>query len=129
MYKFIINKGLFENILLKKVVLLEKEANRYWKKELLVPKIIDDSIFYEIKKIDKILLANTLGEDKPQIIIECKKIEYIKNEMKFKIYLGNILEQKNINNFKDEKDILINQLIDEKKELMEILQKIKSSIK
>ncbi|WP_290125348.1 hypothetical protein [Aliarcobacter cryaerophilus] len=43
--------------------------------------------------------------------------------------MGKILEQKNINNFKDKKDILISELINEKNELIKILENIKKSIK
>lgn len=32
MYKFSINKDLFDNILLKKIKILEKENTNYWKK-------------------------------------------------------------------------------------------------
>ena len=39
------------------------------------------------------------------------------------------LEQKNINNFKDKKDILISELINEKNELIKMLENIKKSIK
>ena len=45
----------------------------------------------------------------------------------FEFYLGKILEQKNIPEIDDEKDILIKQLLDEKKELMNILEEIKKS--
>ena len=129
MYRFSINKELFENILLKKTLILEKENTNYWKKEFLEPKIVDNNISYSLKKIDKIVLSNTLGNDKPQIIAECLGIDYLEDESKFKIYLGKILEQKNINNFKDKKDILISELINEKNELIKILENIKKSIK
>ncbi|MFV3255003.1 hypothetical protein, partial [Klebsiella pneumoniae] len=59
----------------------------------------------------------------------CLGIDYLEDESKFKIYLGKILEQKNINNFKDKKDILISELINEKNELIKILENIKKSIK
>lgn len=125
MYKLSISKELFEDILLKNIIIIEKEATKYWKKEFLEPKIIEDSIFYDIKNIEKIVFVNTFGEEKPQIIVECKKIEYLKDKNLFKIYLGKVLEQKNIDLFKDEKDILIKKLLDEKQELIEILKEIK----
>ena len=52
MYKFSINKDLFDNILLKKIRILEKENTNYWKKELLEPIIIDDKLTYEIKQFE-----------------------------------------------------------------------------
>ncbi|AXK48899.1 hypothetical protein CRU87_02300 [Aliarcobacter trophiarum LMG 25534] len=125
MYKLSISKELFENILLKNIKVIEKEASKYWKKEFLEPKIIEDNIYYDIKSIDKIVFVNTFGEDKPQIIVECRKIEYLKDKNLFKIYLGKVLEQKNIDLFKDEKDILIKKLLDEKQELIKILEDIK----
>ncbi|HRM99547.1 MAG TPA: hypothetical protein PKY07_01820, partial [Aliarcobacter cryaerophilus] len=75
--------------------------------EFLEPKIIGDNIFYDIKCIEKIVFVNTFGEDKPQIIVECNKIEYLEDKNIFKIYIGKILEQKNIDLFKDEKQELI----------------------
>ena len=129
MLKLSINKVLFEDIILKNITTIEKEATNYWKKEFLEPKIVDNNIFYSLKKIDKIVLVNTLRDDKPQIIVECLGIDYLEDESKFKIYLGKILEQKNINNFKDKKDILISELINEKNELIKILENIKKSIK
>ncbi|MBL3518935.1 hypothetical protein H0A43_00415 [Arcobacter lanthieri] len=129
MYKFSIKKELFEDIMLKKVNILEKKATNYWRKEILVPKIIDESIFFEIKDSERLILVNGLGEDKPKIIVECLKTEYIKDRAIFRFYLGKILEQKNINDFQDEKDILIKELLNEKNELMKILENLKKSIK
>ncbi|PRM96589.1 hypothetical protein [Aliarcobacter cryaerophilus] len=129
MLKLSINKVLFEDIILKNITIIEKEATKYWKKEFLEPKIIEDNILYDIKCIEKIVFVNTFGEDKPQIIVECQKIEYLEDKNIFKIYIGKILEQKNINNFKDEKDILINELMNEKNELIKMLENIKKSIK
>lgn len=129
MLKLSINKVLFEDIILKNITIIEKEATKYWKKEFLEPKIIGDNILYDIKCIEKIVFVNTFGEDKPQIIVECQKIEYLEDKNIFKIYIGKILEQKNINNFKDEKDILINELMNEKNELIKMLENIKKSIK
>lgn len=129
MLKLSINKVLFEDIILKNITIIEKEATKYWKKEFLEPKIIEDNILYDIKCIEKIVFVNTFGEDKPQIIVECQKIEYLEDKNIFKIHIGKILEQKNINNFKDEKDILINELMNEKNELIKMLENIKKSIK
>ncbi len=129
MLKLSINKVLFEDIILKNITTIEKEATNYWKKEFLEKKIVDNNIFYNLKNIDKIILFNTLGDDKPKVISKCLGIDYLEDESKFKIYLGKILEQKNINNFKDKKDILISKLINEKNELIKILENIKKSIK
>ena len=75
MLKLSINKNLFDDILIKKVLLLEKKNSNYWKKELLEPIIIEDKLSYKIKQIEKLILVNGLGEDKPQMIIECKKVD------------------------------------------------------
>ena len=121
MYKLSINKELFDDILLKKINILEKKNNSYWKKELLDPSIIDDNITYTIKQFDKLQITNGLGKDKPQMIIECKKVDYdIKNGC-FEFYLGKILEQKNINVVEDDKDIIIKQLLEEREKLLEML--------
>ncbi len=128
MYKLSINKDLFENILLKKTLILEKVSTNYWKKELLEPTLKDDKLIYEIKQFKKIILTNGLGEDKPQLVIECLKVDYSIEKNVFELHLGKILEQKNIlKEVEDEKDILIKQLLNEKQELMNVLDEIKKS--
>ena len=62
MYKLSINKDLFENILLKKTLILEKENTNYWKKELLEAILKDDKLTYEIKQFKKKNLALTYGQ-------------------------------------------------------------------
>lgn len=108
---------------------IEKESSNYWKKELLEPIIIENKLTYKIKQINKLLITNGLGEDKPQIVIECLKIDFAQQKGIFEFYLGKILEQKNIAEIEveDEKDILIKQLLNEKKELLNILNDIKKS--
>jgi hypothetical protein len=127
MYKLSINKDLFENILLKRINILEKENNNYWKKELLEPKIIDDKLTYTIKQITKLLITNGLGSDKPQIIVECLKVDYSIEKGCFEFYLGKILEQKNTAANESQKDKMIEQLLKEKEELENILIEIKNS--
>ena len=128
MYKFSVNKELFDNIYSKKVTVLEKENTKHWKKELLEPILKDDKLSYTIKQVKKIQISNGLGEDKPQLVIECLKVDYSIEKNFFEFYLGKILEQKNIiTQIEDEKDILIKQLLDEKKELMNVINEIKKS--
>ncbi|MDH1976113.1 hypothetical protein [Aliarcobacter butzleri] len=129
MFKLSVNKDLFSKILSKKLYVIEKESSNYWKKELLEPIIIENKLTYKIKQISKLLLTNGLGEDKPQIVIECLKIDFSQQKSIFEFYLGKILEQKNIAEIEveDEKDILIKQLLNEKKELLNILNDIKKS--
>ncbi|MCG3656131.1 hypothetical protein ACOTWK_06090 [Aliarcobacter butzleri] len=129
MFKLSVNKDLFSKILSKKLYVIEKESSNYWKKELLEPIIIENKLTYKIKQINKLLLTNGLGEDKPQIVIECLKIDFSQQKGIFEFYLGKILEQKNIAEIEveDEKDILIKQLLNEKKELLNILNDIKKS--
>ncbi|EFU69101.1 conserved hypothetical protein [Aliarcobacter butzleri JV22] len=129
MFKLSVNKDLFSKILSKKLYVIEKESSNYWKKELLEPIIIENKLTYKIKQINKLLITNGLGEDKPQIVIECLKIDFAQQKGIFEFYLGKILEQKNIAEIEveDEKDILIKQLLNEKKELLNILNDIKKS--
>ena len=129
MFKLSVNKDLFSKILSKKLYVIEKENSNYWKKELLEPIIIENKLTYKIKQINKLLITNGLGEDKPQIVIECLKIDFLQQKGIFEFYLGKILEQKNIAEIEveDEKDILIKQLLNEKKELLNILNDIKKS--
>ncbi|MCT7552930.1 hypothetical protein [Aliarcobacter butzleri] len=129
MFKLSVNKDLFSRILSKKLYVIEKESSNYWKKELLEPIIIENKLTYKIKQINKLLITNGLGEDKPQIVIECLKIDFSQQKSIFEFYLGKILEQKNIAEIEveDEKDILIKQLLNEKKELLNILNDIKKS--
>jgi len=125
-YKLSINKDLFENILLKKTLILEKENTNYWKKELLEPILRDDKLTYEIKQFKKIIVTNGLGNDKPQIVVECLRVDYSIENGVFEFYLGKILEQKNINNTQDEKDKIIEQLLKEK---VELENKLKEKVK
>ncbi len=125
--KLSINKEIFENILSKKQTSLQKKSSLYWKKELLDISFLDDKIVYKIHKFEKIVLINGLGDDKPQLTIELKDLKYDESNSLFIFYFGNILEQKNILNLEDEKDILIKKLLDEKKELRKILEELKSS--
>jgi hypothetical protein len=133
-YKLSINKDLFENILLKKTLILEKENTNYWKKELLEPTLKDDKLTYELKQFKKIVITNGLGNDKPQIVVECLKVDYSIENGVFEFHLGKILEQKNILQVNileanDEKDILIKQLLQEKEELKNILKEMKNKFK
>ena len=121
MYKLSINKELFSDILLKKINILEKKNNNYWKKELLEPTIIDDKLTYTIKQFDKVQITHGLGKNQPQLIIECKKVDYDIENGCFQFYLGKIFEQKNINIVEDEKDIIIKQLLEEREKLLEML--------
>ena len=127
MYKFSISKELFDDILLKKIKVLEKENTNYWKKELLEPIIIDDKLTYKIKQFEKIILTNGLGEDKPQLTIECLRVDYSVKNTCFEFYLGKILEQKNTTINENQKDVLIEQLLKEKEELENILIEIRNS--
>lgn len=127
MYKLSINKDLFDNILLKKIRILEKENTNYWKKELLEPIIIDDKLTYEIKQFEKIVLTNGLSEDKPQMTIECLRVDYSLENNYFEFYLGKILEKKNTTINETQKDVLIEQLLKEKEELENILIEIRNS--
>ena len=119
MLKLSINKNLFDSILIRKINILEKNNSKYWKKELLEPIIIENKLTYKIRQIEKIVLVNGLGENKPQMIIECKKVDYsIENEC-FEFHLGKIIEQKNTINIEEsDKDLLIKQLLEEKEELI-----------
>lgn len=128
MYKISLNKELFDNIYSKKITILEKENTKYWKKELLEPILKDDKLTYIIKQVKKIKITNGLGEDKPQLVVECLKVDYSIEKNVFEFYIGKILEQKNIlTQIEDEKDILIKQLLSEKQELMNVLNEIKKS--
>lgn len=114
MYKISVSKELFNDIQLKKIKVLEKSTSSYWKRELIEPKIVNDKIKYSIKQIDKIKITNGLGEDKPQMTIECEKIDYSFKKDLFEFYLGKIIEQKNSELDEDYKDNLIQELLKER---------------
>ena len=128
MYKLSINKDLFENILLKKILILEKENTNYWKKELLEPILKDDKLTYEIKKFKKIAITNGLGNDKPQIVVECLKVDYSIENGVFEFHLGKILEQKNVGIEEQDKDKIIEQLLEENKKLKEKVKLVQQKI-
>lgn len=117
MYKISVNKELFKDIQFKKINILEKDTSKYWQKELLEPKIEDDKIKYNIKQIDKLLITNGLGDEKPQLTVECEKVDYSFRKDIFEFHLGKILEQKNTDVSEDYKDTLIEQLLREKAQL------------
>lgn len=117
MYKISVSKIEFENILLKKTKILKKDNTKYWKKELLEVKIINDKISYKIKQVDTLFISNGLQDDKPLIKVECLKVDYSSLGDCFEFYLGKILEQKNISINDNYKDILIEKLIREKHSL------------
>lgn len=123
MYKISVDKELFKDIQFKKRNLIEKATSKYWQKELLEPKIENDKIKYGIKQIDTLLITNGLGDDKPQLTIECKKIDYSFKKDIFEFHLGKILEQKNTDLSEDYKDSLIEQLLKEKAELENSMNK------
>ena len=128
MYKFSINKDLFENILLKKTLILEKENTNYWKKELLEATLKDDKLTYEIKQFKKIVITNGLGNDKPQIVVECLKVDYSIENGVFEFHLGKILEQKNVGIEEQDKDKIIEQLLEENKKLKEKVKIVQQKI-
>lgn len=119
MLKISIDKKLFEDILLKKTFFITKDTTKYWKKELLEPTIKNDRISYSIKQVKKLTLTNGLGEEKPSIVIECKKIDYDGKKDQFLFELGKIIEQKNTQIEDNYKDNLIEQLLKEKAQLEE----------
>ncbi len=123
MYKISVDKDLFKDIQFKKTHILEKETSKYWQKELLEPKIIDDKIKYSIKQVDKLIITNGLGEDKPQLTIECDKIDYSAKKDIFEFYLGKILEQKNTDLEDNYKDTLIEELLREKAQLEDTMNR------
>lgn len=125
--KLSINKDIFEKIVSKNINFIEKESSNYWKKELLEIKFNKNEILYNVYKFDKIILTNGLGKEKPEITIELKNLVYDKNRGVFIFYFGKILEQKNISNISDDKDILIKKLLDEKNELLKMISDIKKS--
>ena len=117
MHKISVAKELFEDILLKKILVLSKENNKYWKKILLEPKIINDNIEYSIKQFDTLTITNGLGKENPLLVIECKKIDYSSSKDCFEFSLGKVIEQKNTNLEENYKDNLIEQLLKEKEVL------------
>ncbi|MCP4969883.1 MAG: GGDEF domain-containing protein [Arcobacter sp.] len=123
MYKISIDKNLFQNIQFKKTNILEKKTTKYWQKELLEPKIVDDKIRYSIKQVDKLILTNGLGEDKPQLTIECDKIDYSSQKDIFEFHLGKIIEQKNTDLEDNYKDNLIEELLRQKAQLEDTMNR------
>lgn len=123
MYKISVDKELFKDLQLKKTHILEKNTSKYWKKELLEPKIENDKIKYAIKQIDKIFISNGLGDEKPQMIVECKKVDYSFKKDIFEFHLGKIIEQKNTDIEENYKDALIEELLREKAQLEDTMNR------
>jgi len=123
MYKISVSKDLFKEIQFKKISMIEKKTSLFWKKELLQPRIENDRIKYSIKQIDKLKITNGLGDEKPQMVLECKSVDYSFKKDIFEFHLGRILEQKNTDFSDDYKDSLIEQLLKEKAQLEDSLNK------
>lgn len=123
MLQLLVQKDLFEDILSTKTKVIEKKVSNYWKKELLDISIVNDAIHYEIRKVNKLRIANEFGEDKPNIVIECHKVDYNVQKNMFEFYLGKIIEQRNIQVKEDYKDTLIQELLKEKEALKESMNK------
>ena len=128
MYKLSINKELFESILLKKTIILEKQNTNYWKKELLEPVLIGDKLSYEIRQFKKLILTNGLGNTKYQLVIECLKVDYSIQKGIFEFYLGKIIEQKNITIQEEQKDKIIEELLEENRKLKEKVKMVQQKI-
>lgn len=118
-----VSKDLFNDVLATKQKIIEKDVTPYWKKELLEIAIIDDKIHYDIKKVSKINISNGLGEEKPNIVVLCEKINYNMKKNIFEFYLGRIVEQKNITVEDNHKDTLIQELLREKEALQDSINK------
>ncbi len=63
-----------------------------------------------------------MARNNPKLVIECKNIVYNTQNNTFEFYLGKILEQKNTHT-QDYKDILIQELIHEKQELKDTMNR------
>ncbi len=118
-----IPKETFDDILNMKQRVLTKDINKYWRSELLDIKIVDDKIRYDIKKVHSLILKNGLGDEKPYMKIECKDINYNAKLNKFEFKLGKILEQKNLQTNENYKDNLIEQLLKEKEQLKDMMNR------
>jgi len=116
-------KEQFNDILTTKQKILTKEITNYWKKELLDIRLENDKIRYDIKNIDKIKISNGFGDDKPLLIIECTKLDYNPKHNNFEFHLGYIVERKNTNISDDYKDSLIQQLLREKEQLQDSMNR------
>lgn len=123
MLKISVDRNLFEDILLKRTLIITKDNNKYWKKELLNVKIVNDKISYSINQYDKLTITNGLGDDKPKLVVECKEISFSTSYDRFEFQLGKILEQKNTDIKEDYKDNLIEQLMREKEELQDLMNR------
>jgi len=123
MYKISVDKELFKDIQFRKTHILEKETSKYWQKELLEPKIINDKIKYSIKQVNKLIITNGLGEEKPQLTIECDKVDYSAKKDIFEFHLGKILEQRNTDLEDNYKDTLIEELLREKAQLEDTMNR------
>ena len=80
------------------------------------------------KQFKKIVISNGLGNDKPQIVVECLKVDYSIENGVFEFHLGKILEQKNVGIEEQDKDKIIEQLLEENKKLKEKVKLVQQKI-
>ncbi len=118
-----VSKELFDDILTTQLKVIEKEMTPYWKKELLEISIVNDTIKYDIKNVDRLKISNGLGSEKPTVVAQCEKINYNAKKNLFEIIIGDIEERKNTFISEDYKDNLIKQLLKEKEALQDTMHK------
>lgn len=92
--KIQITKNILENILDSKQFHLELPTSKYWLKELIDVKLVDDKLIKSLKKIETITIANGMHSSLPVYTYHC--LRYFINEMqdKFIFQLGDKIATK-----------------------------------
>ncbi|MEA1913856.1 MAG: hypothetical protein U9N30_00930 [Campylobacterota bacterium] len=111
--KISVSKEVFDGIAQEGVRLLVKKSKPYWAKEFLEPKLIDNTLEYTVRQISHLTLCNGLGGDKPSIKVSIEKVQYNKKEDQFEFIIKDIVKYKNTD-IKDDKDLIIQKLLEEK---------------
>ncbi len=86
--KIQVSKTILDEVLQSKRFHLELKASKYWRKELIDVKLVNDKLVTKLKDIHTISISNGLHPDLPVYNYECIRFFLNKDTKKFVFQLG-----------------------------------------
>jgi hypothetical protein len=83
-----VKKQILEEILDQTRFHIELKASKFWKKELIDVKVVDDKLVANLKKIDTITISNGLHSSLPTYQYQCLRYTLNEKKDKFIFQLG-----------------------------------------